>query len=65
MERMWGNFYYSTKEKKILEGAQEKAKKPVFVQFVLENIWKLYDTVVVRKEKDQIPSILSCLYLFY
>ena len=28
---------------------QAKAKKPLFVQFVLENIWALYDTVIVRK----------------
>lgn len=32
-----------------MKGAQEKAKKPLFVQFVLENLWEVYDTVVVRK----------------
>jgi len=28
---------------------QAKAKKPLFVQFILENLWSLYDTILVRK----------------
>lgn len=46
---LWGDFYFNSKTKKILPGAQEKAKKPIFVQFVLDNIWALYDTICVRK----------------
>jgi len=46
---LWGDFYLNNKLKRIMKGAQEKAKKPLFVQLVLENIWTIYDTVVVRK----------------
>lgn len=46
---LWGDFYYNAKTKRIMKGAQEKAKKPLFVQLVLENIWSLYDTICVRK----------------
>ena len=28
---------------------QSKGKKPLFVQFVLENIWSVYDAVMVRR----------------
>lgn len=58
---LWGDFYYSAKEKRIVPGAQEKAKKPMFVQFVLENIWNLYDLLLVRKDKEKIPMITEKL----
>ena len=32
-----------------MKGAQEKAKKPLFVQFILDNIWAVYEAIVVRK----------------
>lgn len=53
---LWGDFYYSTKEKNYVSGAQEKAKKPMFVQFILENIWNLYDLIAIRKDKEKIPG---------
>ena len=28
---------------------QAKCKKPLFVQFVLDNVWAVYDAVVVTK----------------
>jgi len=46
---LWGDFYYNSKTKRIMKGAQEKAKKPLFVQMVLENLWSVYDTIVTRK----------------
>ncbi|KAJ6635621.1 Elongation factor-like GTPase 1 [Pseudolycoriella hygida] len=58
---LWGDFYFNAKEKKIVAGAQEKAKKPMFVQFILENIWNLYDVLLVRKDKEKIPIITEKL----
>lgn len=46
---LWGDFYLHGKTKRVMKGAQEKAKKPLFVQFALENLWAVYDTVVIRK----------------
>lgn len=60
---LWGDFYYNSKKKSAMPGAQEKAKKPMFVQFVLENIWSLYDTIAVRKDKDKLPVIAEKLGL--
>lgn len=51
---LWGDYYINTKLKRIMKGAQEKAKKPLFVQLVLENIWSMYEAVVVRK--------VSCIF---
>lgn len=58
---LWGDFYYNSKKKCAVPGAQEKAKKPMFVQFVLENIWNLYDIIAVRKDKDKLPGIAEKL----
>lgn len=46
---LWGDYYINTKAKKVMKGAQEKAKKCLFVQLVLENIWAVYENIVVRK----------------
>ena len=40
-----------------MKGAQERAKKPMFVQFILENIWNLYDLIAIRKDKEKIPGV--------
>lgn len=58
---LWGDYYYSTKTKSYAKGAQEKAKKPMFVQFILENIWNLYDVIAVRKDKEKLPAIAEKL----
>lgn len=46
---LWGDYYLNTKLKRIMKKAQEKAKKPLFVQLVLDNLWALYDAIAVRK----------------
>lgn len=58
---IWGDFYFNAKTRKILPGAQEKAKKPIFVQFVLENIWALYDTICIRKDKEKLVKIVETI----
>lgn len=58
---LWGDFYWNSKTKKITPGAQAKAKKPLCVQFVFENIWNLYDLLLVRKDREKIPDIAAKL----
>ncbi|XP_053956195.1 elongation factor-like GTPase 1 [Anastrepha ludens] len=58
---LWGDFFYNGKKKCAVAGAQEKAKKPMFVQFVLDNIWTLYDIIAVRKDKEKLPEIAEKL----
>uniref|UniRef100_A0A8C4QLF5 Elongation factor-like 1 n=1 Tax=Eptatretus burgeri TaxID=7764 RepID=A0A8C4QLF5_EPTBU len=55
---LWGDFYLDPKAKKMMKGAQAKGKKPVFVQLVLENIWALYDAVVIR-DKDKVEKMVA------
>lgn len=58
---LWGDYFYNSKKKIAIQGAQEKAKKPMFVQFVFENIWNLYDLIAIRKDKEKLPSIAEKL----
>jgi ribosome assembly protein 1 len=60
---LWGNFYLNSKAKRIFRGAMAKAKKPLFVQFVLDNIWAVYDAVVVQRDKTKIEKIVGSLGL--
>ncbi|XP_057380327.1 elongation factor-like GTPase 1 [Daphnia carinata] len=60
---LWGDYYFNTKTKAVTAGAQEKAKKPLFVQVVLENLWSVYDSVVIRKDKLMTEKIVQNLQL--
>lgn len=57
---LWGDYYLNTKTSKILKGAQEKAKKPLFVRLVLENLWEVYE-VAARKDKEKLEKIVNSL----
>ncbi|XP_055995192.1 elongation factor-like GTPase 1 isoform X2 [Ostrea edulis] len=60
---LWGDFYLNTKTKRIMKGAQIKGKKPLFVQFILENLWSVYDTIYVRRDKEKTEKIITSLGL--
>ena len=61
LKTLWGDFYVNTKTKRIMKGAQEKAKKPLFVQLILDNLWTLYETITVQKDKEKVASMAEKL----
>lgn len=63
MKTLWGDYYLNMKQKKILKGAFAKGKKQLFVQFILDNIWNVYDTVVINRDKEKIDKIVESLKL--
>ncbi|KAK6475081.1 elongation factor-like GTPase 1 [Huso huso] len=63
LKTLWGDFYLNAKAKKIMKGAQSKGKKPLFVQLVLENIWSLYEAVVIKRDKDKVEKMVHSLGL--
>lgn len=60
---MWGDYYYNAKLKSIVIGAQEKARKPLFVQIILENLWSIYESIFFRKDKLMTEKIVKSLQL--
>ncbi|XP_042340727.1 elongation factor-like GTPase 1 [Plectropomus leopardus] len=61
LKTLWGDFYLNAKAKRIMKGAQAKGKKPLFVQLVLDNIWSLYDAVVIRRDKEKVEKVVTSL----
>jgi len=60
---LWGDYFLNAKTKKIQKGAAMKAKKPLFVQLVLENLWSVYDAVLTKRDKNLIEKITTSLNL--
>lgn len=58
---LWGDFYIDAKQKRIMKNAQAKSKKTLFTSMVLDNIWKIYDTVCVRRDKVRMEKICQAL----
>lgn len=60
---LWGDYYISSKggEKKIMRGARDKRKNPLFVSLILENLYKVYDTVMSKKDNIELEKLAGCL----
>ncbi len=58
---LWGDYYVNTKTKMIVKGAAAKAKKPLFVSLILDNLWTLYDAILVQKDSEKIAKIVDFL----
>lgn len=57
---LWGDFYIDPKTKRVINYKQLRGRslKPLFVQFVLDNIWAVYDSVIMN------PFVtLTCFFL--
>lgn len=58
---LWGDFYIDKKQKRILKNAQAKAKKTLFTSMVLDNIWEIYNTVCIRRDKVRMEKMCQKL----
>lgn len=48
---LWGDYFLDPKTKKVISYKHLRGRtlKPLFVQFVLENIWAVYDSVILNR----------------
>lgn len=62
---LWGDFYLDPKTKKVLpqKRLQGRNLKPMFVQFVLDNIWAVYDSAMLHRDQDKVEKIIKTLNL--
>lgn len=60
---LWGDFYIDKTHNRILKNAQAKSKKNLFISMILENIWRIYDTVCTRRDKLGMEKICKALEL--
>lgn len=54
---LWGDYFLDPKTKRVLGAKHLKGRnlRPMFVEFVLQNIWAVYDSTIVKR----FPSILD------
>ncbi|ORX36874.1 translation elongation factor 2 [Kockovaella imperatae] len=60
---LWGDYFLDPKTKRVVgrKKLAGRALKPLFVQFVLENIWKVYETLLGDYNPDAVTKIVSAL----
>ncbi|CDZ98701.1 translation elongation factor 2 [Phaffia rhodozyma] len=60
---LWGDYYLDPKTKRVVSHKKlaGRSLKPMFVQFVLENIWRVYESVVLDHNSDKIDKIVASL----
>ncbi|KAF9431766.1 Cytoplasmic GTPase/eEF2-like protein (ribosomal biogenesis) [Entomortierella beljakovae] len=62
---LWGDFFLDPKTKRVIgyKGLKGRALKPLAVQMVLENIWKVYEVVVTQPDKEMTEKVVKSLNL--
>lgn len=50
---LWGSFYYNPKTKKVMKKPFNDTVKPMFVQLILEQLWKVYETIIVNSCSEE------------
>ncbi|KAI8849437.1 P-loop containing nucleoside triphosphate hydrolase protein [Chytridium lagenaria] len=58
---LWGDFYFDPKTKRAIgsQGLKGRNLKPFFVQFILDNIWAVYDSVY--EDRTKLEKIITTL----
>ena len=60
---LWGDFYLNSKQKKIFKKPRSANDMPMFVQLVLQSVFHVYDSIMVKKSKPHIEKICKKLDL--
>ena len=60
---LWGDYFVNKKTKKFCRGATAAGKKPLFVSLILDNIWAVYEAVVVEPDKERLEKMIKALSL--
>ena len=60
---LWGPSYYNKKANEISNTPPSKSAKPMFVQFVLENIWAAYSCAFILPDIAKVSKIIIALGL--
>ncbi|KAJ9117235.1 hypothetical protein QFC20_000380 [Naganishia adeliensis] len=62
---LWGDYYLDPKSKRVIgrkkAASLGKTLKPMFVQFVLDNIWRVYETILEEHNPDKVQKIVTAL----
>ncbi|KAG0055413.1 Cytoplasmic GTPase/eEF2-like protein (ribosomal biogenesis) [Gryganskiella cystojenkinii] len=62
---LWGDFYLDPKTKRVIgyKGLKGRALKPLAVHLVLDNIWKVYEVVIIQPDREMMEKVVKSLNL--
>ena len=60
---LWGDYYLDKKTKKFCSQPPTENSKPIFVDFIMRNIYKVYQVVTVDQDLPKIQSMVKSLKL--
>ncbi|SCU96720.1 LAME_0F17194g1_1 [Lachancea meyersii CBS 8951] len=60
---LWGEYYMDPKTKKFInsKGLKGRTLKPLFVTLILDNIWKIYNNVLIDRDSEVLEKITTAL----
>ncbi|BFZ64319.1 Cytoplasmic GTPase/eEF2-like protein (ribosomal bioproteinsis) [Saitoella coloradoensis] len=60
---LWGDYYLDPKTKRVLQARHLKGRnlKPMFVQFVMDNVHAVYQNTVVERDTEMVEKIVKAL----
>jgi ribosome assembly protein 1 len=55
---MWGDYFLDRKNQKVLRPKHLKGRnlRPMFVEFILNNIWAVYDSTIIKKSSTSLTT---------
>ncbi|KXS21129.1 P-loop containing nucleoside triphosphate hydrolase protein [Gonapodya prolifera JEL478] len=65
LRHLWGDYYLDPKSRRVLATKHLKGRqlKTMFAQFVLDNIWAIYEAVMISHDRERITKIATSLGL--
>ncbi|CAH7666943.1 hypothetical protein PPACK8108_LOCUS1310 [Phakopsora pachyrhizi] len=63
---LWGDFFFDPKSKMVLtkkQATDKRGLKPMFVQFILDNLWAVYDCVLLNPDPVKTEKVIKSLEL--
>jgi ribosome assembly protein 1 len=60
---LWGDYYLDKKTKKFCENPPSEDSNPIFVDFIMKNIYKVYQVVTVDQDFPKIQKMVKSLNL--
>lgn len=58
---MWGEFYYNPKTKKVMKKPFNDEVRPMFVQYIMKALKRVYDTVIDGQSEDKVRALVKGL----
>ncbi|KAG0234543.1 Cytoplasmic GTPase/eEF2-like protein (ribosomal biogenesis) [Actinomortierella wolfii] len=62
---LWGDFYLDPKTKRVIgyKGLKGRPLKPLAVHLVLDNVWKVYEVVMIQPDREMMEKVVKSLNL--